>query len=105
MKKLLVALAFVSTAVFGQSNEWVARVRNEGGGQIVLLNLKGICQTGMMMYSAISNGTMTWGCWFTTDTHIMVLWDEGEIRTSAFEYGIWEVNPSISKKPPVRHSM
>ena len=105
MKKLLVALAFVSTAAYGQSNEWVARAPNRAGGQMVLLSIKGSCKTGLRMYTAASTGNMSWGCWFTTDTHVMVFWDEGETRNSAFEYGMWEINPVADRKPPTRHSM
>ena len=104
MKKLLlVGLVIASTAAFGQSGEWVARAPNQAGGQIVLLSFKGSCSNGLRMYSA-SNGNMSWGCWMATETHVMVLWDDGNTRTSAFEYGMWEMNPA-NKKPQTRHSM
>ena len=101
MKRLLVtALTLFSINAAAQSTEWIARAPNRAGGQMVLLSIKGSCNTGLRMYTAASSGNMSWGCWFTTDTHVMVFWDEGETRNSAFEYGMWQINPALPDSTP-----
>ena len=101
MKRLLIpALMLLSSNSMAQSTEWIARANNNAGGQIVLLNFKGTCETGLRMYTAASSGDMTWGCWLATDTHIMVLWDNGTRKSSAFDYLGWEVNPALPPSTP-----
>lgn len=91
MKKLAWILMFCCTAAYSQSAEWVARANNKGGGLLVLLAEKAKCTTGLRMYGANREGAMLWGCWFATDSHILVNWDDG--ATSAYDYKGWEVNP------------
>lgn len=101
MKRLLaITLMLLSSHAVAQGTEWVARAPNNAGGQIVLLTVKGSCTTGMRMYTAAGNGNVTWGCWFATDTHVMVTWDTGQQRTSAFDYSQWEINPALDNKTP-----
>lgn len=96
MKKLLAALMLVSSAAYAQQ-EWVARAPNKAGGLLVLLAHKGSCSVGLRMYSNSSDGNMTWGCWSTNDNHVLVIWDEGSQRTSAFPYDMWEMNRNRPK--------
>lgn len=98
MKKLAVALMLASSVAYGQNVEWVAKMPNKAGGQIVLLSAKGNCVNGSRMYAAAPSGNMVWGCWIAMDSHVIVLWDSGEQKTSAFEYSAWEINPAISNK-------
>lgn len=102
MRTLLIALAFVSTAV--QAQDWVARLPNRAGGMIVFLPIKGSCQHGNAVYGSMSSGNTTWGCWIASDNHVMVFWNEGEQRTSAFPYEVLEINPAIQSRPKPKSS-
>jgi hypothetical protein len=101
MKRLLIAalILFSSNAV-AQQYEWIARAPNNAGGLIVLLETKGTCQYGLRMYSSNPNGRMLWGCWSGMETHILVLWDTGEDRISAFPYDGWQMNPKLPPSSP-----
>lgn len=98
MKKLALALMFCCGAAYGQQTEWVARIPNKAGGTIVFLTLTGSCQAGKAVYGSTSSGGVTWGCWIGTDNHVMVFWNEGETKTSAYPYGALEINPAYNKK-------
>lgn len=98
MRTLLVALAFVSTLAHAQSREWVARMPNKAGGTIVFLTVTGSCKQGHAVYGSTASGLMAWGCWITSDNHVLVFWNEGETRTSAFSYLDLEMNPLYMKK-------
>ena len=101
MKRLLVtALTLFGVNAAAQSTDWIARAPNNAGGHIVLLTFKGSCEVGMRMYTAGSNGDMTWGCYIATDTHIMVLWDNKGGKTSAFDYTGWQMNPALPDSTP-----
>lgn len=101
MKRLLAtALTLFSINAAAQSTEWIARAPNNAGGQIVLMSFKGSCDNGLRMYTATGSGSMIWGCWIATDTHIMVIWDTGNNRTSAFDYRDWQMNPALPDSTP-----
>lgn len=98
MKKLAWVLMFCCGAAYGQ--EWVARIANKSGGNVVLLGFKGGCQNGMRVYTNTFSGAVAWGCWVPTDNDIMVFWDDGETRFSIYPYTGWEINPNSKKKDP-----
>jgi len=98
MRTFIAALALVSTMAQAQNTDWIARIPNKAGGQIVFLNLKGSCQHGRAVYGSTSSGLTTWGCWIPTDNHVMVFWNEGDTRSSAFSYGSLEMNPALENK-------
>lgn len=102
MRALIAVLAFVSTMAHAQ--EWVARLPNRAGGMIVFLSYKGNCQQGNAVYGSMSSGNTTWGCWIASDNHVMVFWNEGEQRTSAFPYDILEINPAIQSRQKPKSS-
>lgn len=89
----LALLMLVCTAAYGQSTEWVARAKNNSGGLIVLLSIKGQCTHGRRMYSANTEGRSHWGCWFPTDNHIIVNWDTLP-QVTTYDYTGWELNPA-----------
>lgn len=98
MKKLLAALALVSTTAYAQSNDWIARMPNKAGGLIVFLTIKGSCKNGNAVYGSSSSGGVAWGCWIASDNHVMVFWNDGETRSSAFSYRDLEMNPAFENK-------
>jgi hypothetical protein len=98
MKALIATLMFVSTVAHAQTSEWVARIPNKAGGTIVFLTIAGSCQTGKAVYGSTSSGLTSWGCWINSDNHVMVFWNDGETRTSAFPYSALEINPIYLKK-------
>lgn len=96
IKSILFCMAISAPAA--ASSDWVARINNKAGGLIVFLPVKSICQNGLRLYASTSSGFVTWGCWMALDNHVMVFWDEGEQRTSAFPYSSLEVNPAFDQK-------
>lgn len=98
MKKLALALMFCCGAAYGQGSEWVARLPNNAGGTIVFLTITGSCQTGKAVYGSAASGNTAWGCWINSENHVLVFWNEGQTRTSAYPYGVLEINPVYLKK-------
>lgn len=98
MKKLATALMFFCVTTYAQSADWVARIANQAGGHIIFMTLKGSCQHGKAVYGSTSSGLTTWGCWVNSDNHVLVFWNEGQTRTSAFPYSVLEINPAFDNK-------
>lgn len=94
MKKLLVALLFFCNAAYAQSVDWVARLRNNAGGYIIFMTIKGSCQHGHVAYGNSSSGVTVWGCWMNTDNHVMIFWNDNS-NPSAFPYANLEINPDF----------
>lgn len=98
MKKLALALMFCCSAAYAQSNDWIARMPNKAGGLIVFLTFKGSCKNGNAVYGSTASGHVSWGCWIASDNHVMVFWNDGETRSSAFSYRDLEINPAFENK-------
>jgi len=99
MKKLGLALMFCCGAAYGQLTDWVAKIPNKAGGHIIFMTLKGSCKNGNAVYGTTSSGSTSWGCWVTSDNHVMVFWNDGEQKVSAFPYDVLEINPNFNTKP------
>lgn len=102
INSIIVGALFVSSSAYAQT-EWIARAPNKAGGTIVMLTFKGQCREGLRLYASTSGGQVSWGCWLATDNHVMVFWDEGEQRTSAFPYDMFELNPAQRKPAPAQN--
>jgi hypothetical protein len=96
IKSLLFCMAISTPAA--ASSDWIARISNRAGGLIVFLPIKASCSQGLRLYASTSSGLVTWGCWMALDNHVMVFWDEGEQRTSAFPYSSLEMNPAFEQR-------
>lgn len=98
MKKLAWVLMFCCGAAYGQGQEWVARIANKSGGNVVLLGLKAGCKNGgLRAFTNASSGDVALGCWIPTDNGLMVFWDDGETRFSVYPYTGWEINPTAKR--------
>lgn len=54
---------------------------NTGGGQIILTDMQGNCNSGSKMaYSRIPGGSAIHGCWSIPDDWILVRWSDGDFR-------------------------
>jgi len=76
MKKLLIALMLVSSAVHAE--EWL-ELPNNAGGKILLLTSK--CKgsdTGLLVISTIPKGINLHGCWYAFADMIHISWDSGQ---------------------------
>lgn len=100
MKKLAIGLLFFCNTAFAQNVDWIARIPNQAGGHIIFMTFKGACQHGRAVYGSTSSGSTTWGCWVNSDNHVMVFWNEGEQKVSAFPYGSLEINPNFKPEKP-----
>ena len=79
MKKLLIALLFLSTSAFADT--WITP--NNAGGQIILTDR--ICSDKYpslrQMYSRNSSGETIKGCWGIYDGYVQAVYDDGTQRT------------------------
>ena len=77
MKKLLIALALISSSVSAQ--EIFATSDNNSGGKIVLLSAAGGCQKGQSSMFAASKEGVSWsGCWKMVGSYVSVKYLDGK---------------------------
>jgi len=75
----------------------MAKARNTGGGEIVLLVNQGSCpEKSFRMFSATKAGDVYWGCYFLSSTHVHTVFDDG--RTMAYDFTGWVINPVYQRK-------
>ena len=83
MKRLLVLLTLVSSLASAET--WF-EMPNKGGGKIVLLMDKcGNTSDGRLVIAHIPDGSTSTGCWTYIAEMVVVVWDNGSIRTSTFD--------------------
>lgn len=88
----LLSLGSCGQEAKAQTSEWMARTRNEAGGEIVLLTNRGTCPEGAYrMFAAGASGRITWSCFLLSSTHVHVVYDNGDNR--AYDFNGWTVNP------------
>ncbi len=79
MKKLLIALVFISSSVSAQ--EIFATASNDVGGKIVLLSASGNCPKGQAsMFAAMTNGLNFKGCWKMVGSYVSTRYSDGDTR-------------------------
>ncbi len=79
MKKLLIALALISSSVSAQ--DIFAIANSDGGGRIVLLSSSGNCPKGQLsMFAAMTNGVNFKGCWKMIGTYVSTRYSDGDTR-------------------------
>lgn len=94
---LLLALA-ASTPAFAQS-EWLARTKNESGGEIVLLVTQGKCPgESRQIFAADPTGRIEWGCYVVSATHVHAFFHNGMER--AYPQTGWSINPVYQTQQP-----
>ena len=79
MKKILIALLFISSAA--NADQWF-EANNTGGGKIVLFTTK--CtgkESGRMMLSYLPGGKTIDGCWWYFGDKVHVIYKDGETYT------------------------
>lgn len=84
MKKLILILMLATAA----HADTVATAQNNGGGLLVLTDIKCKDKKSMVAYSTLPNARTGVGCWFIDDNFVFILWDDNDLRTYPFE--IWD---------------
>ena len=83
MKKLFLILALCTSLAHAET--WF-EMPNKGGGKIVLLMDKcGNTSDGRLVIAHIPDGSTSTGCWTYIAEMVIVVWDNGSIRTSTFD--------------------
>jgi hypothetical protein len=59
----------------------VATLKNQGGGQIVLTDIKCRTMSGMVAYGTHPNNSTLFGCWFLDDIFVHITWSDGDTRS------------------------
>ena len=86
MKKLLLILLLATNL----HAETVATAQNDGGGILVLTNVKCNDKKSMVAYTTITSSSKTlFGCWFVDDNFVFIAWSDGDTRT--YPFYIWDV--------------
>lgn len=99
VKPLAIILALAVSAPAAAQSEWLARVANEAGGEIVLLASRGKCPEGFLrMFSAEPGGKIEWGCYLLSSTHVHAVYDSGPER--AYPQSGWTINPAFKAQQP-----
>lgn len=75
------AVLSLSLAAFPAAADVIAYTENMGGGQIILTDRKGYCQSGLLAYTRGSNQRTDFGCWSVADGFVFVKWQDGDLRT------------------------
>ena len=97
MKKLLLALALISSSVSAQ--EIFATAINSAGGKIVLLSIKSDCSKNYRaMFSTLPTGETSYGCWSVAFDMIRVKYHDGAIRMYELGPNHWSIDPFYEKK-------
>lgn len=94
MKKLLLALMFVSSISFA---DIAATMNNKANGKLVLTS--DTCAkypTMYLAYSSMPNSPTLWGCWYSDKIYVHIRWDDGDYRTYPLEW--WTVNMNVITK-------
>ena len=99
-RALLLSLLALSSTAHAQT-EWIARSRNDAGGEIVLLANRASCPAGSLrMFAAASGGSVIWGCFRISSTHVHVVYDNG--LTRAYDFNGWTFNPMLGELAPAQ---
>lgn len=99
MKRVALVLTLaVSTPALAQS-EWLARTKNESGGEIVLLVTKGKCPDDTrQVFATDPTGRIEWGCYVVSSTHVHAFFLNGTER--AYPMQGWTINPMYQTQQP-----
>ena len=77
-RALILSLALVAIPAVA---DVVAYMPNNGGGQIILTDRKGNCQSGLFAFTRGSSQRTTFGCWSLSEGFVFVRWSDGDVRT------------------------
>lgn len=83
MKKLILILLLATAA----HAETIATAQNDGGGIMVLTDIKCKDSKSLVAYSTTNNNKTLLGCWFLDDNFVFIIWNDGDVRT--YPFGIW----------------
>lgn len=89
MRRLLLATLLAPvTALAGV----LATINNDGGGKIVLTDMKcKAVENALVAYATNPKGSTLTGCWTLDENFVHILWDDdGKIRS--YELHLWEVS-------------
>lgn len=97
MKKLIISLLAGLTMMCAHSDT-VATSKNKAGGYIVLTDVVTERCKGFVgaAYTTGSKNDVVWGCWFTDDLMVHVLWSDGDTRAYSLEGFV--VNEEVAKR-------
>lgn len=91
MKKLLLLLTLVSSLASAET--WF-EATNQGGGKIVLLLHKCSGSESRVVIAQLPSGDTSTGCWTYIADLVVVLWDNGNVRTSTYNANVFVMRES-----------
>ena len=94
MRKLLACLLLVSSSALADTAAYSV---NQNGGKIILTDV--VCannSSSYMAYSQSPNTTTLFGCWFSDDTNVHIVWNDGDIRS--YPFSGWNINVAILRR-------
>lgn len=91
MKKLLLLLMLVSNLASAET--WF-EATNQGGGKIVLLLHKCSGSESRVVIAQLPSGDTSTGCWTYIADLVVVLWDNGNVRTSTYNANVFVMRES-----------
>lgn len=89
MSRLLLIIALLAAPLTSMAGV-IGRAESGAGGEIILTDVKGRCNSGHVVFSRAPNGEYITGCWeLISKQYLAITWQDGDVRmykTADFEY-------------------